>query len=884
MRRTLIAAVVATTLVVPVVGASASEVIETVLVSRGSGDGTPSNGGDVDPSMSADGNIIAYSSGSTNLVPHDYNSLEDIFVRDRTTGVTSLISRNLAGLPANGHSRSPDVSADGNTVVYYSNASDLVAGDTNGLLDVFAYDRTTGVTRRVSVASDGSQATAHSGGGSVSGDGNIVVFASGASNLVPGDANNREDVFAHDLTTGTTILVSVASDGTRGNGHSEKPMISADGKTVVFESWATNLVADDTNTASDIFAHDIATGTTTRVSVASDGSQIDLHATRPAVSADGMVVAYQSGDVFVYDRNTGSRPKVSVAFDGGQANQGAWNPSISGDGSTIAYSSIATNLIPDDTNHDSDVFVYSRVDGTTTRISMGFDGAESNEDSFSPAVSADGATIAYSSEATNLVSGSVGPYIDIFVTELGNAPDASGFSTTIAEDAPVGTELGTVAASDPDDDPLSYDITIGNVAGVFAIDDGGVVTVAGALDYETTSRYDLTVTVSDGDLSDTTTVVVDVANVNEAPNASDLTASVAENAPPGTELSTLTASDPEDDDLTFAITTGNDDGLFTIDDDGDVTVAGTLDYENTSEYNLGVQVSDGALVDTATVTVDVTDVNEVPAIDGFDTAVPEDTAVGTKMGTVTASDPEDDTLSFAISAGNDSVLFSIDGTGVVRLAAPLDHRTATQHVLTVIASDGELSDTATVTISVTEGDPDVGPFSDTDGSIFAVDIEWLAISGITQGCNPPINDEFCPDAFVTRGQMAAFLVRALDLPATSEDYFGDDDGTTFESAINRLAASGITKGCNPPTNDTFCPNGNVTRGQMAAFLVRSLNLPVAGEDYFGDDEGTVFEDAINRLAASGITRGCNPPANTVYCPNQNVTRGQMAAFLHRAFG
>ena len=885
MRRTLIASLVAATLVVPIGVASASEVVETVLVSRGS-DGTLSNGRDVDPTISADGNIIAYSSGSTNLVPHDYNGVEDIFAYDRAAGITFQVSLGIGGSRPNDHSRAPSISADGYTIGYYSNATNLVANDTNGFLDVFAYDLRSGVTRRVSVASDGSEGNSHSSGPSVSGDGNIVVFESGATNLVAGDTNNRTDIFAHDLVTGPTTRVSVASHGAQGNGSSSKPMISADGKTVVFESNATNLVADDTSTASDIFAHDLVTGTTTRVSVASDGTQLDRHSTRPAVSADGMVVTYQSGDVFVYDRNTGMRTRVSAAHDGGQANEGAWNPAISADGTTITYSSMATNLVPSDTNNDSDIFVYSRIDGTTTRISVGFDGAEANDDSLSPAISADGMTITYSSDATNLVSGVVGPYIDVFVTDIGNAPEASGFNVTIAEDTPAGTELGTVAATDADGDPLSYSITTGNDAGVFAIGGGGTITLAGALDYETMNNYELMVTVSDGELSDTAAVTVDVTNVNESPHISGLTTTVAENVALGTVLGTVSASDQENDDLTFAITAGNDNGSFVI-DDGVVTVAGALDYETTSSHDLNVEVSDGELLDSAIVTVDVTNVNEPPIVENSVTAVPEDTATGTELATVTASDPENDPLSFSITAGNDTGLFSINGTGVVRLVVTVDYESATQHVLTVTVSDGELSDTATVTINVTEADdvdPDLGAFTDTVGSIFAVDIEWLATSGITQGCNPPVNDEFCPDGFVTRGQMAAFLVRGLDLPATGDDYFGDDDGTIFEDAINRLAASGITKGCNPPTNDTFCPNGNVTRGQMAAFLVRALGYEDDdGGDLFTDDDGSIFEDSIDKLAAAGVTRGCNPPANTDYCPNNNVTRGQMAAFLHRAF-
>jgi len=177
-------------------------------------------------------------------------------------------------------------------------------------------------------------------------------------------------------------------------------------------------------------------------------------------------------------------------------------------------------------------------------------------------------------------------------------------------------------------------------------------------------------------------------------------------------------------------------------------------------------------------------------------------------------------------------------------------------------------------------------FLDTDGQIFEEAIEWLSGSGITQGCNPPVNDMFCPNDNVTRGQMAAFLVRALGL--TDHDMgidFVDDNGNIFEENIEILATAGITKGCNPPVNDMFCPNDNVTRGQMAAFLVRALGLTDhdMGID-FVDDNGNVFEENIEILATAGITKGCNPPVNDMFCPNDNVTRGQMAAFLQRALG
>ena len=164
-------------------------------------------------------------------------------------------------------------------------------------------------------------------------------------------------------------------------------------------------------------------------------------------------------------------------------------------------------------------------------------------------------------------------------------------------------------------------------------------------------------------------------------------------------------------------------------------------------------------------------------------------------------------------------------------------------------------------------------FSDISDTVFVEDINWLRHTGITTGCG---DDTYCPDQPVTRGQMAAFLSRALQLPAAQADYFTDDEGSTFEDDINRLRQAGITTGCG---QDVYCPDQPVTRGQMAAFLNRALQLPAAQADYFTDDEGSTFEDDINRLRQAGITTGCG---QDIFCEDQPVTRGQMAAFLYRA--
>lgn len=179
-----------------------------------------------------------------------------------------------------------------------------------------------------------------------------------------------------------------------------------------------------------------------------------------------------------------------------------------------------------------------------------------------------------------------------------------------------------------------------------------------------------------------------------------------------------------------------------------------------------------------------------------------------------------------------------------------------------------------------------GTFIDDNGNIFEGAIEAIAAANITKGCNPPANTEYCPNNVVTRGAMAAFLVRTLGLTDDGgKDWFKDDNGHLFENDINRLAAAGVTKGCNPPANDLFCPNNSVTRGAMAAFLVRGFGYTEgAGDDLFKDDDNSIFENDIDKLATAGVTKGCNPPTNDLFCPNEVVVRDTMAAFLARAKG
>ncbi|HEY6628299.1 MAG TPA: peptidoglycan recognition family protein [Acidimicrobiia bacterium] len=194
---------------------------------------------------------------------------------------------------------------------------------------------------------------------------------------------------------------------------------------------------------------------------------------------------------------------------------------------------------------------------------------------------------------------------------------------------------------------------------------------------------------------------------------------------------------------------------------------------------------------------------------------------------------------------------------------------------------GLIALTATLALALL---PPGGTFIDDDGNVHEGGIEAIAAEAITTGCNPPSNNRYCPSDHVTRGQMAAFLTRALHLPSAPQDHFSDDAGTVFENAINSVASADITLGCNPPENSRFCPDREMTRGEMAAMLTRAFEYPATAKNWFNDDNGHLFEGAINRIAAAGVTLGCNPPANDHYCPDQLVARDQMATFLTRALG
>ncbi len=383
-------------------------------------------------SISADGRYVAFESLAANFAGGDSNSVYDVFVRDLVMGTTTAVSVDSTTVLGNRESRSPWISADGRYVAFESVAANLVPGDTNDERDIFVRELDSGTTTRVSVTSGGVEADLKSRSPSISANGQNIVFASSAINLGDADTNGELDIFLRNRELGTTTRLSVTPGGGQGNQHSYNSSISADGRYVAFESYAGNLVAGDTNDVWDVFVRDMSTGTTTRVSVDPAGMQLASPSGSPSISADGRYVAFSSGasnlvandtndrsDVFVRDLVTGKITRVSVNSAGVQANLGAGSPLISADGRYVAFESASFNLDERDTNGTWDIFVHDLKLGTTTMVSVGSSGVQvETDDTRLSGLSFDARYVVFETAAGNLVAGDTNESRDVFVRDL----------------------------------------------------------------------------------------------------------------------------------------------------------------------------------------------------------------------------------------------------------------------------------------------------------------------------------------------------------------------------------------------------------------------------------------------------------------------------------
>ena len=396
-----------------------------------------------EPSVSADGRFVAFSSDASNLGPADANGVRDVYLHDRQTGDTILVSHNLAGNGAgNGRSAEPSISQDGNFVSFSSTATDLVAGQAvNEETDIFIWNRSTGVVRLASVTAGGNTPSQFSAEPNTNGNGDFVAYTSStnAASMVNGavDPNGVRDVFLWNAGNNTNQLVSVGAAGTTGNRASFDPSVSSNGQFVAFRSDADDLVAgaDLNGIVRDIYMRDVTGATTILVSRGINGAAPNGPSDSPSISADGNFIVFSSEasnlvpndtngsvrDIFVFNRATNTITLVSQ----NQARTGSGNgvssePSISQDGRFVAFTSASTDLVVGDVNAATDIFLYDITTGAMNLVSSNDAGAQGNGDSSDANVAPQGLFVAFTSNATNLVAGDANGASDAFVA---TAPD-----------------------------------------------------------------------------------------------------------------------------------------------------------------------------------------------------------------------------------------------------------------------------------------------------------------------------------------------------------------------------------------------------------------------------------------------------------------------------
>jgi Tol biopolymer transport system component len=395
--------------------------------------GEPADAASTRPALSATGGVVVFDSVASNLTLDPNGAGRDVFARSLIDNATRLISVGPGGIGGNGPSYGAAIG--GSTVVFQSDASNLVEGDVNQATDVFARTATNPVVR-VSVGVGGAEADGPSSDAEVSEDGRLVAFVSSATNLVPGDTNGVADVFVRDLTAGTTKRVS-RSGTLEPDGPSAAPSISPNGRFVVFSSYATNVVPRDTNGVQDVFIADLQRGRVERVSVSTKGTAQNRSVIEPFpqvsdVSSNGRFVVFDSDatnlvkndrnrdtDVFIRDRTAKRTLRISVDEFGFEGDNDSFNPSISADGRFVVFESFAEHLAPGDGPRE-DVFLYDLRVFAPTVISVGARGARRKKERTSqllqrPSVSKDGRIVAFTSTASNLVADDPNLAEDVFV-------------------------------------------------------------------------------------------------------------------------------------------------------------------------------------------------------------------------------------------------------------------------------------------------------------------------------------------------------------------------------------------------------------------------------------------------------------------------------------
>jgi Tol biopolymer transport system component len=402
--------------------------------------GGPADGSSQNPVLSTTGRVIAFDTTATNLGLPDVNGrVRDVFVSDLVSGERRLVSAPGPDVGADGPSSNPVMSRDGQRVIFVSEATNLSPADSNRVADIFVRE-SRGPIERVTVGLGGTAPDGPSSQPDVSADGRFVVFTSAATNLVPNDTNGHRDVFLRDLAAGYTARVSVSSAGAEGNGPSDTPSISANARVISFASHANNLVRGDTNEVADVFVRIPVSRLTERVSVSSRGSQQNRAVSAPFtqvsdLSRDGRVVVFESDatnlvrpdtnrhtDVFRHDRRTRRTTLISVDSLGFQGNNDSFAPTITPSARYVSFQSFSTNLASGGGPRE-DIFLRDLVLGTTSVVNVPANGGTRAPELVSqllqrPSIANNGTIAAFSSTAPNLTQGDTNEAQDVFVRFL----------------------------------------------------------------------------------------------------------------------------------------------------------------------------------------------------------------------------------------------------------------------------------------------------------------------------------------------------------------------------------------------------------------------------------------------------------------------------------
>jgi Tol biopolymer transport system component len=768
-----------------------------------------------------------------------------------------------------------------------------------------------GTTTRVSISAAGDQADSDSQYPCVSADGRFVAFESAAANLVPNDTNNVWDVFVHDRLAGAIERVSVSSYGVQGDGASRFASVSADGRFVAFASDAANLLAADTNSARDVFLRDRLTGTTERVSVSSAGVQADNASEDCSVSADGRFVAFESiasnlipddtnaaCDIFVRDRTAQTTERVSVSSTGAQANNNAWlGPSaISQDGRLVAFISLAGNLVSGDNNNRQDIFVRDRTAQTTQRVSVSSGGAQGNNDSGLFSISPDGRYVAFESLAANLVSGDTNGAWDVFLHdrttgetervslssagEQGNSTSALPWVSAGGRFVAFESAATNLAPGDTND---AWDVFVRDTA--LLVTERVSVSSAGA---QGDSHSEVPTISADGRL-----VAFDSAAGNlVAGDTNNLWDIFLRDRSPDSVLPDTT--------ITFGpcgLTISTDSTTICWTGDDNETLPQALQYS----WRLDAQSWTSFSPQTCANLAGLSQGAHVFQVKAKDLAGNADASPAECQFTVDLSGPS---VSITSPAHLDTV------KGVVNISAAASHASGIQKVefyadALLLSTDTSAPyscawDTRPVTVA--EGPTQLCAVAYANGGKTAAEcilvtvdnttfddvsktssqwpfVEALVREGITGGCQltPPL---YCPTASVTRAQMAKFLCIAAAKATLNRatPTFADVPAAHWAYGyVERLADAASwpggapTGGCRVEgTTKYFCPNNSVTREQMAKFLCLAAGKPAmpSCSGTFADvPSSNTFCPFIERLVNAASWPGGVPVTSGCACPS-----------------